>query len=149
LLIIDDFYFCLVLKTENGKTVMKQRGRKSPEQQAIVVDGTPPRLTAPAGLTEAEQTLFTTLVNACDPRHFIEGDSPILVSFVQATLMVRTLAGDANRINEWDKVVRAQMALARSLRLTVHTRLDPETVARASSFDDGRRPWQPKPEPWE
>jgi hypothetical protein len=129
---------------------MKQRGRKSPEQQSIVVDGTPPRLSAPPGLSKAERTLFTTLANACDPRHFVEADLPILVSFVQATLMVRKLANDANKISEWDKVVRAQMALARSLRLTVHTRLDPETVARASNFDDGHRPWHPKrPDPWE
>jgi hypothetical protein len=101
-------------------------------------------------LSKAEQELFTTLVNACDPRHFIEGDLPILVSFVQATLMVRQLAYNANKISEWDKVVRAQMALARSLRLTVHTRLDPETVARASNIDDGRRPWlRNRPEPWD
>jgi hypothetical protein len=124
---------------------MRQRGRKSPDLLSMPVDGTPPRLTAPAGLSKAERTAFTALVNACDSRHFVEADLPILVSFVQATLMARILANDANKISQWDKVVRAQMALARSLRLTVQSRLDPETVARASNFDDGHKPW----EPWE
>jgi hypothetical protein len=128
---------------------MKQRGRKSPEQQSIAVDGTPPRLSAPVGLSEAETTLFTTVVNACDPRHFVEADLPVLVSYVQATITARALANDASKLNEWDKIVRLQLALARSLRLTVQSRLDPETVARASNSDGDHRPWHRHPKLWD
>jgi hypothetical protein len=124
---------------------MKQRGRKSINNLvALPVDGTPPRLAAPKGLTKVERTAFTALVNACDPRHFVEADLPLLVSFVQATLLARMLAKDASKISQWDKVVRAQMALARSLRLTPQSRTDPKTLARAyDNFDPNATP------PWE
>ena len=73
-----------------------------------------------------------------------------MVSYVQAVVTARLLANNASKLNEWDKIVRLQLALARSLRLTVQSRLDPETVARATKPDDGRRPWlRNRPEPWE
>jgi hypothetical protein len=123
---------------------MKQRGRKSVNLVALPVDGTPPRLMPPAGLSKVERSQFTALVNACDPRHFVEGDLPLLVSFVQATLMARMLAKDASKVSQWDKAVRAQMARARALRLTPQSRTDPKTLARASAnFDpNGPDPWE-------
>jgi hypothetical protein len=48
---------------------MGKRGRKSAAELSIIaVDGKPPRLEPPVSLSEAERTVFTVLVAACDTR---------------------------------------------------------------------------------
>jgi hypothetical protein len=64
----------------------------------ISIEGLPPRGDAPRGLSKAERALFDQIVKACDPRHFVESDGPLLVSYVQATLMSRQTAGDQEQI---------------------------------------------------
>jgi hypothetical protein len=55
----------------------------------VAVDGKPDRLSPPPHLNKAERTLFAEIVGAVDPRHFVEGDLPLLCSYVTATLIAR------------------------------------------------------------
>ena len=66
---------------------MRQRGRKSSSFVALRVDGSPPPLQPPAYLNEEERALFAELIAAVDTRAFVPSDTPLLVSFVQATLV--------------------------------------------------------------
>ena len=119
---------------------MRQRGRKS-AASLVVVSGAPPRLEPPADLSDEEKALFLELVNACSPRHFVESDKPLLISFVQATLLARGSAGKAMLISTWEKAVRVQATLATRLRLAPQARMDPKTVGRFQQNSGGPRPW--------
>ena len=94
---------------------MRQRGRKSVAELAIFpgVDGKPPRLKPPPHLNDDERSLFDELVGACDPRHFVESDLPLLASYVQATLIPRDAAHAPSKIVLWEKAVRMQEPLPR------------------------------------
>jgi hypothetical protein len=121
---------------------MRQRGRRSAASLTMVnVDGRPSRLEPPAYLSEAESKLFVAIVGSCAPEQFIESDLPLLVSFIQATLMARDTVYAANKITLWEKAVRAQAMLATKLRLTPHSRIPAKTV--------GRQPQYSGPQPWE
>src|SRR5262245_48509403 len=114
---------------------MKQRGRKSASSLAtLCVDGEPPRLNPPADLTDDERTLFVELVDVCSRRHFVASDLPLLVSYVQATLLsrqaVKNAAKDAGALAIWEKATRMQATLATRLRLAPQSRMDPKTLAR-------------------
>jgi hypothetical protein len=114
---------------------MKQRGRKSASDLAtLCVDGEPPRLNPPADLTDDERILFVELVDVCSRRHFVPSDMPLLVSYVQATLLSRraitNAAKDASALASWEKAVRMQATLATRLRLSPQSRADPKTVTR-------------------
>lgn len=89
--------------------------------------------------------MFTELVDACTPDHFRVSDEPLLISFVQATLLSRQAvakaATDSAALTLWEKATKMQATLATRLRLSPQTRLDPKTVAR-------RRP-EPLKMPWE
>jgi hypothetical protein len=97
------------------------------------------RLTAPPSLTTDEQTLFTELIDSVEPRHFTKSDLPQIVSYVQVTLACRAHAAkiktDPSKdvVSGWDKLLRAQLALARALRLTVQSRVDPLTIGRRAN----------------
>jgi hypothetical protein len=121
-----------------------QRGRKSAALYEIpAVDGSPPWLEPSPGLTKQERKLFTEVVRSCSPKHFIESDAPQLVSYVQAILMARRCVRDPAKVSTWEKAVKVQAMLARSLRLTVQSRVDPKTIGRNA-------PHAPSlPEPWE
>jgi plasmid stabilization system protein ParE len=68
---------------------------------------------------------------------------PLLISFVQTTLLARKAARDPEGIGAWEKAVRSQCQLARALRLTVQSRADPKTIGRRmpeqrqSAYDTG------------
>jgi hypothetical protein len=111
---------------------MRQRGRKSAVNLAAGVSftGRPPLQTPPASLDDDERALFCELVNACAPEHFRESDLPLLVSFVQATLIARDAARDPDKITLWEKAVRMQSMLATRLRLSPQSRIDPKVVGR-------------------
>jgi hypothetical protein len=122
---------------------MRQRGRPSADLVALPnVSGEPERLTPPADLDEAEAALFAELVGACSPRHFVKSDLPLLVSFVQATLLARGTARDPEKVATWERAVRVQATLATRLRLAPQARTDPKTVARQA-------PQRLTPAPWE
>lgn len=84
---------------------MQQRGRKSADVVLLNVDGSPPRLTAPAGLSKDERVLFGQIIASRDPRQFVESDLPLLVSYVQATLMAHSTA-NTKQVAVWEKAVR-------------------------------------------
>jgi hypothetical protein len=130
---------------------MNQRGRKSAASLAVVdVTGAPPRLEPPADLSDEERALFTELVNACSPKHFVESDKPLLISFIQATILARASAGKAMLIGTWEKAVKVQALLATRLRLAPQARLDPQTVGRFK-LSSGPKPWDllEQPRLWE
>ena len=123
---------------------MRQRGRKSAAAELATlpgVDGKPPRLKPPPHLNDDERLLFDELVGACDPRHFVESDLPLLASYVQATLIARDAAHAPSKIVLWEKAVRMQATLATRLRLSPQGRIDPKTVGRRQEFQ-GPRPWE-------
>ena len=122
---------------------MRQRGRKSAALVTTLpaVDGEPPRLKPPPHLNDDERSLFDELVGACDPRHFVESDLPLLASYVQATLIARDAAHAPSKIVLWEKAVRMQATLATRLRLSPQSRIDPKTVGRRQEFQ-GPLPWE-------
>jgi hypothetical protein len=124
---------------------MKQRGRKSlAELGTLRVTGEPARLDAPAHLSDPERVLFVELVAACSPRHFVPSDLPLLVSYVQATVLSRqaiaTAATQPASLALWEKATRMQATLATRLRLSPQARLDPKTVGR-QELPLARPPW--------
>jgi|SRR5262245_3279371 len=113
---------------------MKQRGRKSAESPTTVVNGEPPRLDPPSDLTKDERSLFVQIVEACSPKHFTLSDVPILISFVQSTLLSRQAIKKAGKnaaaLATWEKATRMQATLATRLRLAPQSRFDAKTNAR-------------------
>jgi hypothetical protein len=122
---------------------MLQRGRKSANLLVINTSDAPPRLTAPSGLSVKERALFEELVTACDPKHFRKGDTPLLVSLVQAMLMAHRLGRNPNKVAEWEKAVRVMAMLATKLRMTPQARTDPKTIAHQRQHS-GTAPWHRK-----
>jgi len=122
---------------------MRQRGRRSAATLvAIDLTGKPSRLTPPSSLNDDEQALFSELVGACDASHFRESDLPLLISYVQSTLISRAAAHDPDRIVLWEKATRMQATLATRLRLSPQSRIDPKTIGRQQSHP-GPFPWDP------
>jgi len=115
---------------------MHQRGRNSIASNVVAlnVDGSPPRLNAPLGLSAEERRTFNELISVCDPRHFVKSDLPLLVSYVQSTLLSRWAASrmkkDPGMAPIWEKATRMQATLATRLRLAPQARTDPKTIAR-------------------
>lgn len=104
------------------------------------VDRRSSRLTPPPMLTTAERSLFVEIVSTCSEKHLTKADLPVLITFIQATLAAREMAGDPDRFNSWEKAARLQASLATRLRLCPSSRLDPKTVGRGQPYD-GPRPW--------
>jgi hypothetical protein len=84
---------------------------------APTVTGVLPRLIAPKTLTTAERSLFTELVNACGTDHFRSSDVPLLITYVQATLIAQAAARNQKKLATWEKAARLQATLATRLRL--------------------------------
>jgi hypothetical protein len=74
--------------------------------------------------------MFVELIAACGPRHFVESDLPLLVSFIQATAMSRGAAHDPKQVAVWAQATKIQALLATRLRLAPQSRADPKTLAR-------------------
>jgi phage terminase small subunit len=139
---------------------MGTRGRKSAaELSVIAVDGKPPRLEPPVSLSEAERTIFTALVAACDTRHFQASDLPLLVRYCEACALGDLAATELRRdgavvkgkASPWvviqEKSVRAMVALSMRLRLSPQSRTDPKTIGR-QPVPVGPKPWETRPT-WE
>jgi len=126
---------------------MRQRGRKSGDDLAeINVNGDPPRLDPPRTLTDPERALFVELVQACSPKHFVPSDLPLVVSYVQATLLSRQAVTNAATVPAmlalWEKATRMQATLATRLRLSPQARTDPKTIGRQMPQRIGPPPWE-------
>jgi hypothetical protein len=120
---------------------MRQRGRPSANFANLVAfpgDPAPPRLESPTGLKPDERALFRELVATTDARQLRPSDQPLLVSFVQATIMARKAAKNGD-VAAWERVVRTQAMLAVKLRLCPHSRVDARAAgrlqARPSAYD--------------
>ncbi len=101
--------------------------------------------------------MFVEIVGACSPKHFVASDLPILISFIQATLLSRQssqkAADDAKALAIWEKATHMQATLATRLRLAPQSRFDARANARQqpSPFphprdddeDNSRRPRHP------
>src|SRR5689334_6665778 len=115
--------------------------------------GLPPRQTAPSGLSDAERKMFNELVGACDPRHFVKSDVPLLVSYVQSTLLSRSAAAKMTKnsdwVKTWETATRMQATLATRLRLAPQARTDPLTIARQQASYHSPKAWaEEKKEKW-
>jgi hypothetical protein len=96
------------------------------------------RLDPPRSLSKQERDLFIEL--AAQAGHLKAVDIPLLASLAQSILLARRLARDPSKAKEWDRAVRTQMTLTRSLRMTPQSRID----ARAAGRHDppqGPTPW--------
>jgi hypothetical protein len=128
---------------------MGSRGKRSnAEVVTLNIQGTPARLVAPSGLTAAERKLFTEIVADCHPKHFVKSDLPLLVSFIQSTLISRSaatkLARDPEYLMLWQTATRMQATLATRLRLAPQARTDPKTQgfrSHSANEDGSRPPW--------
>jgi hypothetical protein len=67
--------------------------------------------------------------------HLKPADAVMLASYAQSIVLCRKLGRDPNKADLWQKMVRAQMALARSLRMTPQSRTDSRAAGRRQ--DDG------------
>ncbi len=132
---------------------MRQRGRKSAANLAsLCVDGKPPRLEPPATFNEAERNVFVDIVGASAPEHSRPSDLPLLVSYVQATVLGEQAATELRNgavidgkpspwITVQEKCVRAMVALSLRLRLAPQSRIQPRGVGRFQA--PLRLPWMP------
>jgi phage terminase small subunit len=67
--------------------------RRSRESMSVKrVDGSPDRIRPPSNLPAAEAALWREIVTACDARHFVPSDAPLLVEYCRATVQAQ-LAG--------------------------------------------------------
>ena len=123
---------------------MLQRGRKSGGTlTSSNVTAASSRLTAPSSLTTAERKLFNELTTACDRNHFRTSDLPLLISYVQASLLAQTAAHDPKRAGQWASAVKLQGMLSTRLRMSPQSRADPKTVARQGRDDlRAKQPWE-------
>ena len=64
-----------------------RRGRKSAASLLIPDVVSTTRLSAPSGLSLKERVVFEAITAACDPSHFRKSDVPLIVAYVQATLL--------------------------------------------------------------
>jgi hypothetical protein len=108
----------------------------------------PPRLTPPPGLSAQERKLFVQLVAATSPNHFGAGDIPMLVAFVQASLLSHKLGRNSANVGDWEKVTRTMSTLAVRLRLCPHSRIRAEAAHLQPKAAWSRRAGQ-SPPPWE
>lgn len=121
---------------------MKSRGRQSAASLTpLPITGQSPRLTPPSCLTKAERALFIDLMDSVGERHFVRSDLPLLISYVQACSLAQSAAGKPAKLAEWERAVKLQAMLARSLRLTVQSRTDPKTVGRRMPPVMHDKPW--------
>src|SRR5947209_18016953 len=101
---------------------MRKRGRPCQfDLVALRVDGSPPPLDPPECLSDEQRSLFLELIGSINTAHFVPTDLPLLVSYVQATVLARgaikNAATDAAALATWEKAVRVQATLATRLRL--------------------------------
>jgi hypothetical protein len=107
-------------------------GRQNIEDKVItlVPNESRPRLSPCRRLTKAEQQVFNL---ACaENRHLRAIDTPLLTTFAIATAKTYTKL----KVEDFDKLVRLSLAIARSLRLTQQSRTNPLTLSRAQQRGD-------------
>ena len=113
-----------------------KRGRISANELNVIPISAPrERVRSPSNLSTKERQLFDKLLETCG--HFQPSDFPLLVSFVQASLLAQQHRNPrtSEQAKIWSTAVRVQSALATKLRLAPNTRLDPKaTTRRAAAY---------------
>lgn len=130
---------------------MAQRGRVPAAALSIVPrpDGQPERLKPPSNLTEAERAAFVSVVSACDRRHFVASDMPLVAAYARA-IVADELAAKMLReqgqvvkgkANAWlvvkEKAHREMISLSLRLRLSPQGRAQhpPKPAEKLSYYD--------------
>jgi hypothetical protein len=91
-------------------------------------------------LNKAERAVFKEVIAATDPRHFVSTDIPLLATYVQATVMVRS---KPRQQAMWECAARVQTMVARALRLTPRSRIGPKRAARnVHQLHPPKPPWE-------
>jgi phage terminase small subunit len=122
----------------------------APARSAVIAE--PPRLRAPASLSETERVIFAAVVEACDAKHFRQSDLPLLCRFCELTALADHAASELRkhgavingRASPWivvqEKCVRGLVALSMRLRLSPQARIDAKTLGRQNIYT-GPKPW--------
>jgi hypothetical protein len=101
--------------------------------KVIALDGRQSRLRPPASLSEAERSLFASLVAANSPGHFKTSDLPLLSQYVQAAVLSDQAVAELRvspvvngKPSPWltlfEKTNRAMVSLSMRLRLSPQAR---------------------------
>src|SRR5262245_19899249 len=129
--------------------IMDKRGRKAAAELALtVIDTQRQRLAPPDYLSAVEREIFTSIVDASDPRAFRRAELPLLCAYGQALSLSRWYGkqanetGDAECFKRWESATRCAVSLATKLRLAPSTRLDKKTTERMGEVPEGPRPWE-------
>ena len=130
---------------------MAQRGRVPAAALSVVPrpDGQPERLKPPSNLTAAEREAFIFVVSACDRRHFVPSDTPLLAAYARAIVADETAAkmlrehGSvlSGRPSPWlavkEKAHKEMISLSLRLRLSPQGRAQhpPKPEAKVSYYE--------------
>lgn len=144
---------------------MAQRGRKSAAELAVASVVAPvvseSRLPAPVHLSDAEQEVWSQVVNDQPANAFTPTHSPLLEQYCRHIVQARLLAdeilnfdrawmADDDGLKRYDRLLamqeregRAASSLATRLRITRQATTDPKTVGRATRNQArSRKPWE-------
>lgn len=98
------------------------------------------RVSPPEWLDAQSREEFFDIVNSVDAAHFRPSDASLLARYCQSIVSANT----AEKSEDFIAFTKLQLALATKLRLCPSARTRPETIARQSVPDGGRKPWQGK-----
>jgi hypothetical protein len=115
-----------------------KRGRKT-ALNIVALGTTNSRAKAapPSILSDSEQRIFAETVAGFP--HLDQCDALLVAAFAQASVKAQELAKSA-AVPDWERAVRTQLALARSLRLTQQSRVDPQSLGRRMADKPKERP---------
>jgi len=130
---------------------MAPRGRVPAAALSVVPrpDGSPERLKPPSNLTPAEREAFISVVSACDRRHFLPSDLPLVAAYARAIvsdeLAAKVLREEGQVVkgkpNAWlvvkEKAHREMISLSLRLRLSPQGRAQhpPKPAANLSYYE--------------
>jgi phage terminase small subunit len=102
--------------------------------EIVALDQAVPRIDPPSHLDGVEKALFHSIVQAASPQHFTRNDAQLLGAYCQACQLVAQSYASAiekpDYVRDWEKAVRVMINLARQLRLTTRSRVDPKSLTR-------------------
>jgi hypothetical protein len=111
-----------------------KRGRISAAELSVIpIAPARERVRSPSNLSAKERQLFDKLLETCG--HFQPSDFPLLISFVQASLLAQQHRNpkSADEARIWHTAIKAQGTLATKLRLCPNTRIDRKTATRKAA----------------
>lgn len=140
---------------------MRQRGKTSAAALAVAAPSIERRLDAPVHLSDAERSVWLEMVNDQPANAFTATHVPVLEMYCRHVVRSRVLAAeieafdsawlaDKDGLDRYEKLLkmaeresRAANALARSLRITRQSVIDPKTAGRAAAkVGRARKPWE-------